>query len=284
MTGPIQSSTRSSRLIPVTNLNPKEFAPFGQVIQNPATHGDLPALQHVTANQGSATKWLDVTNLTNHYELGSSGKSAKAVVNMFVCEPRQLKQRDGKHVFPIEILERHPLTPQTFIPLGQNADDKKTCYLVIVAPTLPARTWDEGKTRQPAYPTPDSRPKRSLKERLFGARPNPFTNDFATTTTPSTSKDLAEAKPKGPGPPDPSNIKAFIARGDQAVTYGPGTWHAPMVVLGEKSIEFVVVQYSNGVALEDCQEIEVKVDSNGEGLAVEIGDGGMVEGSAKAKL
>lgn len=47
-----------------------------------------------------------------------------------------------------------------------------------------------------------------------------------------------------------------MANGSQAVTYGAGTWHAPMVVVGEKPIGFVVVQFANGVGIEDCQEVD----------------------------
>jgi ureidoglycolate lyase len=68
--------------------------------------------------------------------------------------------------------------------------------------------------------------------------------------------------------PDLRNMRAFIALGDQAVTYGPGTWHAPMVVLGRESIDFVVVQYVNGVGLEDCQEVELDPGTQGPGIAV----------------
>ena len=84
--------------------------------------------------------------------------------------------------------------------------------------------------------------------------------------------------------PNLANIKAFVARGDQAVTYGPGTWHAPMVVLGEQAVDFVVVQYANGVPLEDCQEIELE-STGGEGLGVVVEDG-LLEGGGglKAKL
>lgn len=54
-----------------------------------------------------------------------------------------------------------------------------------------------------------------------------------------------------------TRLKAFIATTDQAVTYGAGTWHAPMAVLGEEGtkVDFVVVQFANGVGVEDCQEV-----------------------------
>lgn len=277
-----RKNTASSRLIHAGSLNPIDFAPFGQVVQNPATHNDQPDLRKAVANQGSATKWLNVTNMTNYYGTARSQKAAKVDMNMFVCEPRELSDLEGQKVFNVKILERHPFTPQTFIPLGLGKDESETYYLVIVAPTLPNRAWFERESRQPPYPTPGPRRKRSLRERLLGARPNPFTNDFSSSTTPSDSPGSAGPKPKGPGPPDLDNIRAFIARGNQAVTYGPGTWHAPMVALGERPIEFVVVQYANGVAEEDCQETTSGLATGN--LMVNVIPEAQAEVSLKSKL
>ncbi|KAL4957819.1 ureidoglycolate hydrolase [Aspergillus filifer] len=75
-------------------------------------------------------------------------------------------------------------------------------------------------------------------------------------------------------PPDLSKIRAFVARGDQAVTYGAGTWHAPMVVLGSQRVDFVVSQFVNGVGDEDVQEVRFP-----EGVNVEVG--GREKGRAK---
>lgn len=68
------------------------------------------------------------------------------------------------------------------------------------------------------------------------------------------------------GPPDLENLRAFEAHGGQAVTYAPGTWHAPMVVVGSTSVDFVVVQYCSGVPAEDCEENQLE----GEGIEVII--------------
>ena len=68
------------------------------------------------------------------------------------------------------------------------------------------------------------------------------------------------------GPPDLENLRAFVAHGGQAVTYAPGTWHAPMVVVGSTRVDFVVVQYCNDVPAEDCEENELE----GEGIGVII--------------
>lgn len=232
------SPSPSNRRIRATSLDPTTFAPFGQVLQNPETHNGEPELESAIANQGTATKWLDVSELKNWYRtIGAgkvrSGKEARSVVNMFVCRPIKLRGEEGVEggVLAVRILERHPYTPQTFVPMGLGKEDRGTCYLVIVAPTL-----HDG-----------SRPMHA---------------------------------PKGTGPPDLENVQAFIARGDQAVTYGPGTWHAPMVVLGEQPIEFVVVQYANGVADEDCQEHEIDDGL----LSVDIGNLNDDGGEPKARL
>lgn len=136
---------------------------------------------------------------------------------MFVCGARQLSGA-LKNEFQVKILERHPFTTQTFVPLTK--DGKTSRYLVVVAPTLPSSKPDE------ALPVP--RKENDGKGRLPGS-----------------------------GLPDLTQLRAFIATGEQAVTYGAGTWHAPMVALGEHgtAIDFVVTQFANDTAVEDCQEV-----------------------------
>lgn len=61
--------------------------------------------------------------------------------------------------------------------------------------------------------------------------------------------------------PDLQNIKAFIAeQPGVGVTYGVGTWHAPMVVLGDARVDFIVTQWMNGREGEDCQEVIIPAD------------------------
>jgi ureidoglycolate lyase len=212
-------------------LSQKSFVEFGTVIENPAP-SLIPSLEisslppnAVQANQGSALKYLDVTHMLDLYGSAPSHEPAKAVMNMFVCAPRPLLSSQQVGIagnFPVKILERHPFTTQTFIPLGLSPSEAyKARYLVIVAPSLP--------------------PSSSSSEGL----PVPVHTD--------TSHRLL-----GNGLPDLENIRAFVANGAQAVTYGAGTWHAPMVVIGQNPIDFVVVQFANGVAVEDCQERELE--------------------------
>ena len=216
-----QSLTAPYLHINTAPLTQEAFESFGTVIENP-THVDLSSstarpLNAVSANQGTATKYLDVTQILNYYDAHApSGRTGKAVMNMFVCKPRELcrdKTRitDSRGLFEIKILECHPFTTQTFIPLGLARNDPHTQYLVIVAPRL---------------------------------------------------KEAPHGYDRHPGMPNVRDIKAFIASGSQAVTYGAGTWHAPMVVLGQSSVDFVVVQYANGVGEEDCQEVDIRPGSD----------------------
>jgi len=210
-------------------------------------------------------------------------------------------------LFDVTVLERHPFTTQTFLPIGLAAHDPSTCYLVIVAPTTHNPTpRDEVLARPHPYPVPDAslkKQKRSHQEEVYSrARPKPFDNDKALPAPvkvlpatsspwssshsskkldPNASSRVRRARlPKRSGPPNLVGLRAFIARGDQGVTYGAGTWHAPMVVLGAEAIEFVVVQFSNQVEMEDCQEVDLAgTDENGVAIAIDEegirGGGGM---------
>ncbi|KAH6617254.1 ureidoglycolate hydrolase [Chaetomium tenue] len=269
-----------STIIEAVPLTPEAFAPFGDVIENPrpdvhpSSADKRPHLPFaaIVANQGSAIKYQHLSRQINLYDQAPSGQPGSAVLNMFVCaararipDPPQLpapapspspspaqnpttaEHQDSHHpqpsTFPITVLERHPYTTQTFIPLTANPT---THYLVIVAPTLP--------------PPPNAPPKKEEEEEE--------TLPVPTSLPPST--DYPRALPGG-GMPDLRRVRAFVASAAQAVTYGAGTWHAPMVALGEKgaAVDFVVVQFANGVAVEDCQEVGLKRGR----LA---GDGGLV--------
>ncbi|OJD34654.1 ureidoglycolate hydrolase [Diplodia corticola] len=272
-----------ARRVPIEPLTPAAFASFGTVIENPARTGSPQAgggLHAVRANQGTALKYLDVTHMTDFYHLAASGKAAKAVMNMFVCSPRKLRHGD---VFDVSILERHPFTPQTFIPMGQAASDASTQYLIIVAPTLPASVKAQ-TIRPPPFPAPEPRKRRSLGDIFSRGRPSPFTNEAAPPSPSATREPAPVAPPKGPGLPDLDNARAFIAKGNQAVTYGAGTWHAPMCVLGADDIDFVVVQFANGVGIEDCQEVELQAADGSEGLTVPVGESTVAGPVVKARL
>ena len=171
-------------------------------------------------------------------------------MSMFSCFPRRTLSRPPRPLakgdrFAVKIIERHPFTTQTFCPLGLLAGEEsataaaKTYYIVIVAPSL-----------ETAYLVEEAEGKEK------GGRSGVIER-----------------------PPDLSKLKAFVAHGGQAVTYAPGTWHAPMVVIGENRVDFLVTQFVNGVPSDDCQEVRIA-----EGVNVLVGSRGMKGGWEKAKL
>lgn len=311
------------RLITVEQLTSASFAPFGTVIQNPATApaSSVSHLKKTVANQGSATKYAEICAVENHYHLASSQKAGHVTMSMFVCSPRKLRQASSEEgsgsqsleVFDVDILERHPYTTQTFIPMGLAAQSPSTSYLVIVAPTAQTSlARGEILERPLPYPLPDSTEKAAKQtktaETFSKARLKPYDNsreppipsEAAAPLAPwssshsmkkvngtASAKELRRKLPKGSGPPDLHGIRAFIAHGNQAVTYGAGTWHAPMVVLGQEAIDFVVMQYVNGVALEDCQEVEFVIDGEKpkqDLVSVVIDEEGLKAGAGLAQL
>lgn len=212
-------------------LTREAFAPFGDVIDNPrpdlhpsqaAAASNVPLPYHaIVANQGSAIKYQHVTRMVNLYDQAPSGRPGVAVMNMFVCAARRLVPSPAGDMFPVTVLERHPYTTQTFIPLS--ADPEKR-FLVIVAHTL---------------------------------LPSPAIEHLPVPPSPSDAQKLSGRTLPGRGLPDFRRLRAFIATSKQAVTYGAGTWHAPMVALGlvGTALDFVVVQFANTIGVEDCQEV-----------------------------
>ncbi|KAK8102677.1 ureidoglycolate hydrolase [Apiospora sp. TS-2023a] len=256
----------SSAALTAQPLTRADFAPFGEVLSNPAPDvrpsntepytvtTTLPFAAEL-ANQGTAIKYAAIASLRNLYADGQapSGRPAEARMTMFVCGARiplpasssfstttpPQQQDDGK--VEVKVLERHPFTSQTFIPLTADASKR---YLVIVAPSLPPSALDEG------LPVPD----------------------LSKSYSSSSSSPPPPSPLPGRGMPDLARLRAFIATGEQAVTYGAGTWHAPMVALGppNTTVDFLVFQFANDTALEDCQEVALESSGNKDELKPRI--------------
>lgn len=219
-------------------LTPDAFAPFGEVVQNPrpdvhpsrfADAGPLP-FDAVPANQGSAIKYQHVTTMRNRYDQAPSGVPGVAVMNMFVCASRKL-------------LSHRP---------GQRGQGRTASTSSFFEVAILERHPYTSQTFAPLSTSADS----DLTSR----------HGYLVIVAPNVGKS-SSLNPESPAssPPDLSALKAFTATTDQAVTYGAGTWHAPMVALGPENsaVDFVVTQFANGVGLEDCQE--VTFGSSGEG-------------------
>ncbi|OKL56744.1 hypothetical protein UA08_07730 [Talaromyces atroroseus] len=291
------SSPPTLRITPEP-LTPQAFAPFGTVITTPfprdllSAPNNLPSLElphpvpatPVYANQGSAVKISPIAPLANGYEndVCPSGKAAQARLSMFACFPRKpRREKQGKHeefdtpVFDVRILERHPYTTQTFVPLDLSSQKR---VLRDRQPDKKSHNWQgygEGDVDLMLGGSADQEEEQEEPVFLVIVAPT-LKGQAAAATTATTPGSITDSIDEASGtadknrvlirdPPDLENLRAFIARGGQAVTYGAGTWHAPMVVLGSRRIDFVVMQYVNGVDNEDCQEAAFK-----DGIVVDL--------------
>ncbi|ODV66573.1 ureidoglycolate hydrolase [Hyphopichia burtonii NRRL Y-1933] len=114
-------------------LTPENFAPYGGVIS--ADH-QIKNAKSSAANYGTATKIHKVAPIVNNYASCASGKSASANWNIFRCSaPKHLitSTNSQNKVYTSKVLERHPFSTQTFVPMGQNSHLRS--YIVIVAKT-----------------------------------------------------------------------------------------------------------------------------------------------------
>ncbi|GKZ24807.1 hypothetical protein AbraIFM66951_003230 [Aspergillus brasiliensis] len=236
-------------------LTPEAFSEFGTAITSPLARdittpppeSTLKSLSPVPvlANQSSALKYSPIGPMTDTYSTAPSGQPSSARMTMFSCFPRKLRHvaRQNVNVFDVRILERHPYTTQTFTPIDLSSQPKTT------------RGAGGELVEEPFYLV-------IVAPSLKGTTATARTDEGETVNVVD--------------PPDLSRLRAFVARGGQAVTYGAGTWHAPMVVIGKRRVDFVVVQFINGVGDEDCQEVRF-----GEGIAVEVSGEGTKKALAK---
>lgn len=93
--------------LPIEPLTAKVFAPFGEVIQLEGAH-------HYPINLGSTERFHDLATID------VSDNDGHPIISLFRGQPRKLP-------FKVDLMERHPLGSQTFIPL----DDAP--YLIVVA-------------------------------------------------------------------------------------------------------------------------------------------------------
>lgn len=128
----------SDRREPITAepLTPEAFAPFGSVI-SPDHLGKDGKSNSAAANQGTAVKFIQVSASESHYSKAPSGKvPAHTNWNLFRCSPPMhlmtaVEGSPEKVEYLSKVLERHPFSTQTFLPLGRAKDQQG--FLVIVS-------------------------------------------------------------------------------------------------------------------------------------------------------
>lgn len=163
-------SANSAMIVVAEPLTRAGFAAYGSVVDPDFEVRDRKA----NANAGTAIKVSDVTEI---HRMESSTQVVPNC-NLFRCfTPSLLRVEfpvDRELTYEVQVLEKHPLSSQTFIPMGRNPQE--FAFLVVVA------------------------------------------------------------EPQDAQSPDWSTVRAFLCRGNQAITYGAGVWHAPMVAIGD--VEF----------------------------------------------
>ena len=100
------------RVLTVEPLSATAFHPFGDVIEA------SDSARHFPINDGYAERYHDLARIE------VAGNGGHALLNIFRARPRSLP-------FQLELLERHPLGSQAFMPLTP------LTYLVVVAPAAP---------------------------------------------------------------------------------------------------------------------------------------------------
>lgn len=101
--------SEASRRLKVMPLTRQAFTPYGDVIEaSDAAH-------HFPINGGSTVRYHDLAKL-------DPGPAGRASLSIFRGQPRILP-------FKVEMMERHPLASQAFVPLSG------TPYLIVVART-----------------------------------------------------------------------------------------------------------------------------------------------------
>ncbi|NMG74413.1 ureidoglycolate lyase [Aromatoleum diolicum] len=97
-----------TRTIVAEALTPEAFAPFGDVIEA------SDAVRHFPINGGNTERYHDLADV-------DAGPGGRVIISIFRGQPRAMP-------FPIEMMERHPLGSQAFVPMSGRP------YLVVVAP------------------------------------------------------------------------------------------------------------------------------------------------------
>lgn len=237
---PVLPNTLSETLLlHLEPLTPSSFAPFGTAISAPFAASlttpptTIPKPMHAThqakavfANQNSALKTSPISTIENRYP---ETPVSKPQMSMFSCFPRNLS---GIGIEQGESPEDR----------GAVMGNSRFRFRVSILERHPYTT-------QTFCPMALDRSNQST---LFVVVVAP---SLPTSTSATTSTGKGSSTVQVQNPPDLSRIGAFFGSGDQAVTYNTGTWHAPMVVLGERRLDFVVTQFVNGVAEDDCQEV-----------------------------
>jgi ureidoglycolate lyase len=150
-----------------------------------------------------------------------------------------------------------PLTPEAYEPFGD--------VVMAAARGAAARPANQGTARKYEHlaALENLRPGARANFSVFRCSPRlEFPLEVALLEkhplstqafVPMTARRYLVVVAQGGDRPDLDTLAAFVARGDQAVTYRPGTWHHPMIAL-DAEIDFACVVWEDG-GEDDCVEL-----------------------------
>lgn len=120
---------KTSQTIRCKPLTPEGFGPFGTCI---SAREQLGSSDKSSANYGTAVKLHKVSKIENLFANAPSGTEATPNWNIFRCSPPNhlLQDIDGELHYTAKVLERHPFSSQTFIPMGVDKGNENA-YVVI---------------------------------------------------------------------------------------------------------------------------------------------------------
>ena len=133
-----------------------------------------------------------------------------------------------------------PLTAAAFAPFGQvierPADFGRVYFSEALANGRPAARSSLSLTKSRPLETPQLRAVKMERHEFSSQSFVPI----------DVSRYLVIVAPHGPaGKPDHMQLQAFVARGDQGVTYGVNVWHHPLCVL-DRTGQFAVFMWLDG--------------------------------------
>lgn len=221
-------STSHPLTIGLSTLTPGSFSSFGTVITSP-----IPASTSNTTQETIPTKITPPVDNSQPYPIFANQKTA---------------------------LKTSPISPliNNYPPSSSTKPASTPLMSLFTCFPRPTSSLQNGKLRVSVL---ERHPYTTQTFTPLGHSPSSADTSFIVVVAPPLPSSVNGVE----CPPDLANLKAFVARGDQAVTYGVGTWHAPMIVLGKRRVNFLVTQFVNGTG-DDCEEVAVV------GVDVELGE------------
>ncbi|WP_158746389.1 ureidoglycolate lyase [Acidisphaera sp. L21] len=135
-------------------------------------------------------------------------------------------------------LKLEPLTAEAFAPYGDVIDPPAPGERDLLSDTLSAVDGADSPRLSFGHPKPWTLPLTATEME----RHNRSSQCFVPLDV---SRFVVMVAPDKDGKPDATQLRAFVARGDQAVNYHAGTWHHPSRAL-DRPARFATLMWTTG--------------------------------------